>query len=743
MPGHTNVRRTIDHVERARAFYLSGQHERALRHVERALEDEANCSEQVYGWAAVACAALSQPERGRAFLERGLSRFPQSPDLLLEMGCALSRAGRQIEARAVLEDCVKLAPGMAAAWISYSAVLHIHCDYVASRDAARKALELEPARVEALMNYANAMKELGDVPEAVRTFRRASEIDPAEGLHRCSLLFTMLFDEATTPADLRREAEAYASLLTRRGRRKRRGKAPEGGKIRLGMLSNDLLSHACAYSIIPFLTNLNRDLVEVHLFSLNSARDHVTTKFELHSDAFMDLSGKSDAAIMDAIDDAGLDILIDLGGFTGKTPVAYMIHGLAPVQVAWLGYPGTTGTKAMHYRISDWVADPAGNEGNYVESLLRSPTSAVVYYPLVTAPLNAYEAKYAVRQTPALANGSVTFGCCINLAKISAHTLRLWSAVLANCPGSKLLVECSGLEKDEVCVALLARMESAGIASDRVICVPRGRQNQYVLYHRIDVVLDTTPITGGTNTCDALWMGVPVVSLAGGAFHERISATCLHAVGLDQLVCSSDEEYVRKAVALASDLEGLNALRLTLRSRVEQGGLGDAQAFCRWFESEAVTLVSQYRDVPEVPARAGDGIFLSGQWYAMEQLILLVMSHLERREFELLGNLLENISAKWCKHWLVAYALAEMAHANGERERALDLLIESAALRKYSLPLYRLLSARLDECGRDKSLLEAFLRESFGIELSYLDRQGVPSRLEIAGIQADTQREAA
>ena len=179
-----------------------------------------------------------------------------------------------------------------------------------------------------------------------------------------------------------------------------------------------------------------------------------------------------------------------------------------------------------------------------------------------------------------------------------------------------------------------------------------------------------------------------------------------------------------------------------MRNRFEQSVLGDPAAFCRWFEQQAAALVSAYRPVPASLPR-GDGLFLGSQWFPMEHLVQSVMSLLDGGNSEDLNNLLENISAKWSKHWLVAYALAEVAYARGEHDRSLDLLIESASLRKYSVPLYRLLSIRLGEAGRDKSILATFLRESFGIDLDYLDRMGVPTRSEIAGPAAEPQQEAA
>ncbi|MGO4326829.1 hypothetical protein AB4Z48_10905 [Cupriavidus sp. 2TAF22] len=728
--------RAASHVAQTRASCLAGRYRDAQRHADKALKHPDTADQDAYFWAASAYMGAQNWQRGRELVGAGLEKFPDSALLLSLQGGVLAEDGEYDQANAMLRRCVEIDPRLAIGWIRLSSVLFLQHQYVASRDAALKALELEPEDIFALTTYASAMKEMGYVREAVEALGKISELYPDTPVHRPNLLFTMLFDEKSTPQTLRAEAETYAGMLARkRHGRKRQGRPPASGRIRVGLISNDLYAHACAYFIIPFLTNLDHERFEVSVFSLNGRKDNVTTKIRLYADHFVDLAGKSESEIVSTLDAAGMDVLFDLGGYTTNSPLVYLAYSLAPVQVTWMGYPSTTGMAQVQYRISDWIGDPAGNEGNYTEQLLRAPVIASVYYPLVATPLRVYEQHMAVQETPALKNGFVTFGCCINLAKVSQRTLRLWSAVLARCPDSKLLLECSGLEKEEVRHPLLHRMEAAGIAAERVICVPRSGLNQYRLYNQIDVVLDTAPMTGGANTCDALWMGVPVVTLAGTAFHERISASCVHAIGLDGLSCGTEEEYVEVAASLASDPAGLNALRLSMRARFEQSPLFDAPAFTRWLEAEMTGLVGQYREVPPAGAGLEEGVFFDGQWHPMEEIVLAVVSLLQERNYLDLNSLLENISAKWSRHWLVAFALAEMAHESGNKEWSLDLLIESAALRKFSLPLYRLLSQRLDECGRDKSVLDQFLQQSFGLDLAYLDRQPVPSIAEIAGVK--------
>ncbi|KWR79438.1 O-linked N-acetylglucosamine transferase, SPINDLY family protein [Cupriavidus sp. IDO] len=688
--------------------------------------------------------SLGAAQESLRIADEAQRRFRGNVAVEVLAGKILMDLGRYDESKQILESALAKDAGIWTVWQNYSAVLHAMQQYQAAKDAAIRALELQPGNADLLSNYANTLKETGAVPEALVALRKAREMAPRSETIRFNLLFTMLFDEATTPLDLRREAEGCASLLAPRGAAILPFEKPnDDGRIRLGLMSNDLYSHACAYFVLPFLANLDHTRIEVFVYSLNGRQDNITRKIQNYAEHFISLAGEPREKIADVIRAAKLDVLIDLGGYTRNTPLRHMAQRLAARQMTWIGYAGTTGMLQIDYRLTDSEMDPAGNEAYHTESLVRAPVVSAVYYPLVGRPIHAYGSLYKVRATPALENGYITFGCCINLAKISPRTLRMWSEVLARCPGSKLLVECMGLDNEAVRAPLLNRMEEAGIASDRVICVNRQTLQQYLTYNRIDVVLDTSPLTGGANACDALWMGVPLVTLAGKASHERVAASFLRAVGLEGLVCRTEAQYVEMAVELAEDVAQLNALRQSIRPMFEASPLSDAAGFCRWFEGELAGWVGTYRQPGLLPRAAGEGVYFGGRWHAMEEIVLAVVRELRASNPDGLINILENISAKWSRHWLVAYALSEIAYRDGDREAALDLLIDSATLRKYSLPLYRLLLARLDELGQDKSPLAAFLQEAFGVELAYLEAQPVPSAYEIAGIPVGQEEMAA
>jgi predicted O-linked N-acetylglucosamine transferase (SPINDLY family) len=726
------------YLEKAEASYAARQFEDCIRYAERAEKYRA-ATPRTYHFRALCRMNLGEGLEALRLAEQAVEQFPDDSGSRILAGEVLMSLGRFAEAKAKLDPVIAQDLPIWHAWSNYSAILCGMQDYPGSRDAALRARALAPNEPRVLSAYASAMKETGQMDEAVRALREAVSLAPGSELLRSNLLFTMLFAEGTTGEDLRREAEACAAILMP----PKRGAAPQpndGGRIRLGLMSNDFNGHACAYFIVPFLANLDHTRVEVFVYSLNAHEDNVTRKIRCLAENFIELAGKSGKQVASIVRAAQLDVLIDLGGHTRNTPLAHMAHGLGVKQLTWIGFPGSTGLSTIDYRLTDGVLDPAGNEAFHTEKLLRAPVSSVAYYPLVARPLDAYAAAYRTRPTPALENGYITFGCCINLAKISQRTLRLWSNVLARCPDSRLLVECSGLDNDVVRLPLLERMAAAGIDPDRVICVPREGKNQYVLYHRIDIVLDTAPLTGGANASDALWMGTPLVSVAGRACHERVGASFLNAVGLQELICETDEQYIETAVSLASNVEQLNALRMSIRPMFENSALFDAAGFCRWFEGEMAGWVSAYRTPGSLERPEGDGLFFNAQWISMSEIVGSVVDAIANKNADALANVLENMSAKWSKHWLVAYALSELLYQQGDKTGALDLLIDSAVMRKYSLPMYRLLLARLDELGQDKSVLAGFLQESFGLDLAFVEAMPIPSIHDITGVPARAQQ---
>ena len=326
------------------------------------------------------------------------------------------------------------------------------------------------------------------------------------------------------------------------------------------------------------ISNLVRPRPEFHLtlFSNNDFDDEVSRKLFALSDETRPIRDLSDTQATETVRARGIDILIDLSGHTGNNRLGIFSRRAAPVQISWLGYPDTTGLPQMDYRIVDDITDPAPEaDALCTERLLRLPGTFICYAPPPEAP--------EVAPAPCLRNGFITFGSFNNPAKISPALLRLWGAILMECPDSRLLIK-SGAFADRCGREYLMR-GLGDVAPDRLITPVRtsGVREHLGFYDKVDIALDTFPYNGTTTTCEALHMGVPVVTLTGKTHCSRVGASLLVSVGLPQLIATDAQGYRRIALALAAQRDDLVRLRAGMRSRLAQSPLGNAPKFATKF----------------------------------------------------------------------------------------------------------------------------------------------------------------
>jgi protein O-GlcNAc transferase len=268
----------------------------------------------------------------------------------------------------------------------------------------------------------------------------------------------------------------------------------------------------------------------------------------------------------------------------------------APVQVTWLGFPATTGMKAMDYRITDGYAEPEGaTEYLSVETLWRMPDVFCCYRPHENSPA-------VINHPPFEDNGHITFGCFNNFAKVTDPVLEAWAEIMARVPNSRLLLEIKGIDGERFRVETVARMKRLGLPVERVDMLPRRPENQFVLYNRIDMALDPFPCVGGTTSLDSLWMGVPFVTLAGKSFVSRMGVSILTNAGMPELVASNTDEYIKLATGLAQDPERVKNLRKSLRQRVAASPLMAQQAFARHMEDAFRQMWQAWCAKTETPA---------------------------------------------------------------------------------------------------------------------------------------------
>jgi predicted O-linked N-acetylglucosamine transferase (SPINDLY family) len=355
-------------------------------------------------------------------------------------------------------------------------------------------------------------------------------------------------------------------------------------KLRIGYVSADFREHAVARFIEPLLIHHDRERFEVVCYSNTSRPDETTSRFQTLADVWRDIADMDDAVATQVIQNDSIDMLVDLSGHTAGNRLLVFARQPAPIQISYLGFPATTGLSTIQYRLTDWFADPPGAERFYTERLIRVPGHAWSYHPSLAQP--------AAVDLPALTNGYITFAALHRPLKITSQIARAWARVLDAVPGSRLLVSAQRQTSDTAEPA--ESLERSGIDPRRLEVIGRTDHANYLRsYFHADIALDAFPYNGTTTTCDALWMGLPVMTLAGTSHVSRTGMSLLTSVEMQELVTSSLDQYVDRAIALANDWACLQHLRARVRHGVSASFISGSAAFCATVES---TLNNLWRD---------------------------------------------------------------------------------------------------------------------------------------------------
>ena len=484
------------------------------------------------------------------------------------------------------EAATRLAPDNVRVWINYASSCY-HCEqFQDSIEASKRALALDPKNDKALNNLATALKAQGRIPEAVQAYQQALVLDPTNAITHTNLLLTLMYDASVPVEQIVQVAKRYAEQFEAPvvGKRKPyRNVVLPDRRLRIGFISPDFTNHAVMYFAEPVLARLPRNEFEIYCYYTYPAGDFITERVKGLADGFRYVPLHDPDRTAEMIREDEIDVLVDLAGHTAKNGLQAMCLKPAPVQVTWLGYPGTTGLKAIDWRITDHLADPPGADALYTEGLIRLPGTFCAYRPHIRSPLHRVDPRYQVQPAPCLENGYITFGCCNNVAKITPPTIAAWSQILHQVPDSKLLIEAKDMGSPASTASLRSQFAAQGIEESRLIFVSRDPRQQYLTYHRIDIALDPFPLTGGTTTFDAMWMGVPVVTVLGRTFRERLSGTIIAGGGFHENITRTVEAYIERVVALASDPAALAQARQTMRPRMQASTLLDEARFVKLF----------------------------------------------------------------------------------------------------------------------------------------------------------------
>lgn len=559
----------------------------------------------------LALAGDKQFDEAIAAYHRALELRPDDADAWNNLGTALKETGRLRDALVVFKQAITLRPCFPDALNNLGTALRLEGRMPEAIEAYQQAINQGPDHAEAHYNLGNAYRESGRLDDAVASYRVAlalqpdfpgtwnnlgnalkdqAELDEAIASYRkamalggdaaaSSLLSVLHYHPGYSPERIREEHarwnEKYARPLKAEIRPDDRDRDPHR-PLRIGYVSPDFCNHPVGRFMLPLLSHHDRSQFQIICYSDVKRPDFMTERLRPHATLWRQTTRLSDHELADQIRVDQVDVLVDLAVHTGGNRLLAFARKPAPVQVTYLGYCGTTGLETIDYRLTDPYFDPPGADlACYSEKSVRLPQTYWCYQPAAEAP--------EVGPPPVLPAGHVTLGCLNNYCKVSEPALAVWCQLLAQTPNSELVLYAPEGSHRERARDRLAR---AGVDPGRLRFVGRVPLGQYLRqYHAIDIGLDPFPFAGGATTCDALFMGVPVISLAGQTAVSRAGLSILSNVGLPELVARSAEQYARIARDLAQDLPRLSELRATLRERMRCSPLMDAHRFARDIEA--------------------------------------------------------------------------------------------------------------------------------------------------------------
>ncbi len=518
------------------------------------------------------------------------------PDLWaahLTLAHSLVLQKRAAEAEIAAREILRLDPESPEGYLYLGEALRLRAFLEPAVAAYFQALAARPQYGNAYLGLGKALYTMGRLEDSLECFRLAARFDPENPTVHSKLLFLSHYSGSVSPEQLQEEHAQWglrhAGPLMSRPVRFGHDRDP-GRPLRVGYVSADFREHPVGYFFSPVLACHDRDRVQAICYSNHAAEDSLTARLRQHAAGWRSTAQLPDEEFAGLVREDGIDILVDLSGHTAHNRLLAFARRLAPVQASWLGYFNTTGVKTMDYLLVDSVVCPPG-EPPFVEQPLRLPGCYLCYQPHGSTP--------EVAPAPVLQSGRITFGSLNNPLKINAAVVRLWSMILAALPESRLVLQSFDNQPGQD--GLLRSFAACGIAAGRIELLGRRPQSEVLrAYSSIDIALDPFPYSGGATTCEALWMGVPVVTFRGDTFVSRVGATLLTHGGCGEWVAGSAREYMELALQLAADVERLAGLRAGLRSRLAASSLCDVPAFTQALENAYRTAWRRFCVSPEL-----------------------------------------------------------------------------------------------------------------------------------------------
>ncbi len=525
-------------------------------------------------------------------LRRAIEIGPDTGDMHYYLGTIFRYQNRLTEAEASLRRAVQLDPDLDGAHRELAGVCQEQGRYAEAEVHWRRMLELAPDNVDAYRGLVSVLVDQGRLSEAEACTRRGIALEADSPSLQTALLFTLNYDPDKSAEEIFAAYRDYNELLGlphHSAWRDHENCRSTARRLKVGYVSPDFRRHSMSTFLEPLLAHHDKQVVEVYLyaelsktskedavFQLESkSEDAETQRYRTYADHWIPTVGLSDEALAERIRADGIDILVDLAGHTMGNRLKVFARKPAPVSLSWLGYGYTTGLTAIDYFLTDSVNSPEGSESLFSEAPWRLATPGFVY--------RRREGMGAVSPLPAARHGKVTFGTLTRAIRINHRTIRVWSEILKRVDNAQLLIDSLNFQAPETQALLTERFAAHGIGPERLVV--GFHSPPWDLLREMDIGLDCFPHNSGTTLFETLYMGVPYITLAGRPSVGRLGSSILEGVGHPEWIARSEEEYIEKAVALASDLPALAAIRAGLRSEMEAGPLMDEPGFARKVEA--------------------------------------------------------------------------------------------------------------------------------------------------------------
>lgn len=571
-----------------------------------------------FGWKLLGAALkqLGRDEDALAPMQRAVALAPENAEAQNNLGAILRDLGRHEEAAASSQRALKIRPDFAEAYLnlgnaltdlgklvegvaSYRRALEIKPDWSTAHSglgdaltrlgrfdeaiiSCRRAIEIQPNDVWAHFNLGVALHSLGRIDDSVVSYRRAIAIKPDCVEPHCNLLFVRTYQSNQSAASLLSEAQSFGNLVAQKARPYTNwpNVLQPDKRLRVGLVSGDFGNHPVGFfleSMLPAIVEHAASRMEFFGYASHARSGAITERIKACCAGWRSAVKLSDERLARLVREDRIDILVDLSGHSAYNCLPMFAWKPAPIQATWLGYLATTGVAAIDYIIGDPWTLPESEAANFTEKIWHLPETYLCFRPGIDLPLSA---------PPAVANGYVTFGCFNNLSKMNDAVVALWARILLQVPGSRLFLKTTQLAQRKTCESVTERFAAHGIEAKRLILEgPSPRTELLSTYRRVDIAFDPFPYPGITTTIEALWMGVPVLTMAGSRFLSRQGIGIMMNAGLPEWIASASDDYATKAVAHATNLERLIRLRSGLRQQLLTSPLLDAPRFARHFET--------------------------------------------------------------------------------------------------------------------------------------------------------------